>query len=168
MVLPSPGFTLSLLPLCLINHLCWCCLVRKVLNPDGWGSRVAPWGLGFDPLVGWISGLIKKNPLAVPCPLSGSISCASPSGLGRCRVGSCSRPVSDGRLEFGGFLDRNLLVPWLLSHQWVVCALSAGPKQCRWGLSRSSFVDVAWLNDLHVCAWLLFTYFVFIYAPVVL
>jgi hypothetical protein len=39
----------------LVEHSWW-----KVLSPDGWDSRVAPRGLGFDPLVGWISGLIKK------------------------------------------------------------------------------------------------------------
>jgi hypothetical protein len=79
----------------------------------------------------------------VPRLLSSSVSCAPPFDLGRCRVCSGSRPVSDGRQEFGGFLDRDLLVPWLLSHQWVVCALSAGPRRCRWGrLSplRSSFL----------------------------
>jgi hypothetical protein len=69
----------------------------------------------------------------MPHPLSGSVSCAPPSGLGRCRVGSGSRPVSDRRPGFGGFLDRDLLVPWLLRHQWVVCALSAGPRWCWWG-----------------------------------
>jgi hypothetical protein len=36
--------------------------LRKVLSPDGWGSRVAPRGLEFDPLVGRISGLVKKIP----------------------------------------------------------------------------------------------------------
>jgi hypothetical protein len=75
-------------------------------------------------------------------PLLGSVSCAPPFGLGRCRVGCGSRPVSDGRSGFGGFLDRDLLVPWLLSHQWVVCALSVGPRRCRWGWlfpPRSSF-----------------------------
>jgi hypothetical protein len=52
-----------------------------------------------------------KNSLVVSHRLSGSVSCAPPSGLGRCRVGSCSRPVSDVRPGFGGFLDQDLLVP---------------------------------------------------------
>jgi hypothetical protein len=43
------------------NILALICL-RKVLSPDGWGSWVAPRGLGFNPLVGRISGLIKKIP----------------------------------------------------------------------------------------------------------
>jgi hypothetical protein len=78
----------------------------------------------------------------VSCPLSDSVSCAALSGLGRCRVGSGSRTVSDGRLGFRGFLDRDLLVPWLLSHQWIVCDLSADPRWCWWvqlSLPRSSF-----------------------------
>jgi hypothetical protein len=85
----------------------------------------------------------------VPHPLSSSVSCAPPSGLDRCRVGSYSRSVSDGRSRFGGFLDRDLLISWLLSHQWIVCVLSADLRQCRWGrLSppRSSF----FINGSHI------------------
>jgi hypothetical protein len=63
----------------------------------------------------------------MPHPLSGFVSCVPPSGLGRCRVGSGSQPVSDGMSEFGGFLDRDMLVLWLFSHQWIVCVLSVGP-----------------------------------------
>jgi hypothetical protein len=45
----------------------------------------------------------------VSCLLLGFVSCPSPSGLGRCRVGSYSRSVSDERSEFVGFLNWDLL-----------------------------------------------------------
>jgi hypothetical protein len=121
--------------------------LRKLLRRDGWGYWVAPWGLGFDSLVRWILCLVKKNSLAVSRSLKDSVSCAPPFGLNCCRMGSYSRPVSDGRLEFESFLDRNMLVPWLLSHQWVVCALSANPSRCRWGRlfpPRLSFFFIMW------------------------
>jgi hypothetical protein len=64
----------------------------------------------FDPHVGRISGLVKKNLFDVPRPLSGFISCAPPSRLGHYRVGNCSRSISDERSEFEGFLDRDILI----------------------------------------------------------
>jgi hypothetical protein len=100
----------------------------KVLNPDGWGFRVALQSLRFDLLVGQISGLVTKNILIVPRPLSSSVSCAPSSGLGRYRVGSCSWPVSDGRPGFEGFLDRDMLVPWLLKSSVGCVRLECRPQ----------------------------------------
>jgi hypothetical protein len=43
--------------------------------------------------------------------LSGFVFYALLSGLGRYKVNSGSRSVSDGMSEFEGFLDQDLLVP---------------------------------------------------------
>jgi hypothetical protein len=75
----------------------------------------------------------------VPRPLLGSVSYTSPSGLGRCRVGSCSWPVSDGRPEGSGVFSTGTC--WFRDFLVIsgLCVLSAGPGQ--WWLSppRSSF-----------------------------
>jgi hypothetical protein len=100
--------------------------VRKVLSPDGWGSRVAPRGLGFDPLVGQILGLVKKIPslclihsrvLSSACqPLAWAIAkwalVADPLVMG----GQGSGVFSTGTYWFRDFLAIiGLCVPWVLT-----------------------------------------------------
>jgi hypothetical protein len=105
----------------------------KVISPDGWGSSVAHRDLRFDPLVGRISSLVKK--ILSLC-------------LVRSRVPSPARhPPVQAILEWavvasllvmrgqgsGVFLIGTCWFRDFLSHQWVVCALSADRRQCQWG-----------------------------------
>jgi hypothetical protein len=115
------------------HHIFWCfisrCLIFRKNNVclDGWGSQVAPRGLGFDPLVGRILGLVKKIPSL--CLVRSRV--LSPTrhppvwAVAEWAVvvgplvmgGQCSGVFSTGSCWFRDFL----------SHQWVACALSATP-----------------------------------------
>jgi hypothetical protein len=97
---------------------------RKVLHPDGWGSRVAPRGLGFDPLVGRILGIVKKIPSVclvrsrIPSParhppawaIAEWAVVAVPLVMG----GQCSRVFSTRTYWFRDFLAiSGLCAPWV-------------------------------------------------------
>jgi hypothetical protein len=87
-------------------------------------------GSGFDSQWERISrSELKKSPRCVLPALRLRLLCATLRLGNRCRVSSCRQPVSYGRPGFEGFLNRDLLVPCLLSsHQWVVCTLSADSR----------------------------------------
>jgi hypothetical protein len=60
----------------------------------------------FDFLMVRILALVKK--ISLLCLVRSWVLSVPPSDLGYCRVNSYSRPVSDGRLEFGFFLPGSL------------------------------------------------------------
>jgi hypothetical protein len=68
------------------------------------GSRCRSPALGLRLLFGtlWIGGHCRSPALGLRL-LFATLQIGS-----RCRVGSCKRPVNDGRLGFEGFLDRDL------------------------------------------------------------
>jgi hypothetical protein len=118
---------------------------EKVLSQDGWGSRVAHQDLGVDPLMGRILGLVKKIPSLclirsrVPSPAR------HPPVWAVAEWAAIAGPLVMGGQGSGGFSTGTCWFRDLLNHQWVVCALSASPRQCRWGWlypPRSSFFYV--------------------------
>jgi hypothetical protein len=106
--------------LLLLGCCCWCEMASIIMVK---GSEKHLQVLGSIPLVDEFQTWLK-NHLVVPHPLPGYVLRAT-LRMGCCRVGG-DGPLVMGSQSWG--ISAETMFQSLLSHQWVVCALSADPR----------------------------------------